>query len=258
MNKEKILSLISLLDDENENTASFAIRELLSEGKEAQAVLGEHQESSNPLLRKRVHQIQAITAIKKSRDILSRRLSNKHSSIWNGMLEIHLSWFDKDTKDNVNNMFYELLSEFKKERILTPSGIAHFMRFNGFVMPIDGDIDSEYYCIGPVLESKIGSDALLSTIAYKLLLESGITAKIVEYKKLVCLLFPLNTVIAPNTWKTEQINTSDYKEIKPGELFRYTMLQLYLAAACSENYRYSFIIGQCLKKTEKQAKNTGS
>lgn len=256
MNKDKILSLISLLDDENENTASFAIRELLTEGKEAQSFFAEYQESSNQLLRKRIHQLQAINAMKKSRDILSRRFSNKHSSIWNGMLEIHLSWFDKDTKDNINILFCELLSEFAKEKFISPANIAHFMHFMGFVMPIDGDIDPEYYCMGPVLESKIGSDALLSTIAYKLLIESGVTAaKLIEYNNLVCLLYPPGIVISPSTWKLEQVNASNYKEIEIGKLLRYTMLQLFLASTCSENYRYSFTIGKCLKNAKNPRKD---
>lgn len=250
MNKDKILSLISLLDDENENTASFAIRELLSEGKKIHSALAEHQESNNNLLRKRIHQLQAINTIKKSRDILSRRFSNKHSSIWNGMLEVHLAWFDKDTKENINILFCELLKDFLEEKTITPAKTANFMRSMGFVMPIDGDIDPEYYCLGPVLESKIGSDALLSTIAYKLLLESGITTKLVHYENLVCLLYRPGIIICPNTWKLEQVNASNYQEIEPGKLLRYTMLLLFLASTCSENYRYSFTIGKCLKKAK--------
>ncbi|MEI6054962.1 MAG: hypothetical protein WCR55_02795 [Lentisphaerota bacterium] len=255
MNKDKILSLISLLDDENENTASFAIRELLAEGREVQSSLAEHQESSNNLLRKRIHQLQAINSIKKSRDILSRRFSNKHSSIWNGMLEVHLAWFDKDTKENINILFCELLKEFSQKNTITPATIANFMRSMGFVMPIDGDIDPEYYCMGPVLESKIGSDALLSTIAYKLLIESGVITKLVQYKNLVCLLYRPEIVISPNTWKLEPANISDYQEIEPGKLLRHTMLQLFLASTCSENYRYSFTIGKCLKKAKAPSKN---
>lgn len=254
MNKDKIFSLLSLLDDENESTASFAIRELLAEGKKADQALSEHQESANPLVRKRIHQIQAINLFKKSRDILSRRFTNKHSGIWNGILEIHMSWFDKDIKENLNALFYELLKEFEKEEEITAHSLANFMRLMGFVMPIDGDIDPEYYCIGAVMESKIGSDALLSVIAYKLLIESGVKTRLVKYNNLVSLLFLPDIVITPNTWKIQKVSDSEYTELEPGMVLRYTMLQLFLSAVCSENLRYAFTIGKCLKSSDNAVK----
>ena len=254
MNKEKILSLISLLDDENENTASFAIKELLSEGKKAFEALGEFQESPNHLIRKRIHQVQAINLIKKSREILSRRLSNKHSGLWNGMLEVHLAWFDRDTKENINIFFQELLNEFDKEDDINSISSANFMRMTGFVMPIEGDIDPEYYCVGSALESKIGSDAVLSTILYKILVESGFEVQMVRYKNLVCVLFE-GDIIAPDSWKTFEGVPSEYQILVPGQIIKYTMLQLFLATACSENYRYTYTIGKCLKKSETASVN---
>jgi len=71
----------------------------------------------------------------------------------------------------------------------------------------------------------------------------------------VCLLYRPDTVISPNTWKVEQTRPSDYQEIEPGKLLRYTMLQLFLASTCSENYRYSFTIGKCLKNAQNHNKD---
>jgi hypothetical protein len=254
MDKDKILSLISLLDDENEATGSFAVRELLSEGRKALGFLGEFQESINPLVRKRIHQIQAISTIKKSRDILSRRFFNLHSGIWNGMLEVHLAWFDRDTKDNINALLHELLKEFENEDSLNPKVAADFMRMMGFVMPIEGDIDPEFYCIGAVLESKIGSDAMLSVILYKLLIESGIESKLVKFKNTICLFYE-GEIINPCSWSIEKAVPSEYTILSPGQLMRYTMLQLFLATVCSESYRYTYTIGKCLKKSENSPKS---
>ncbi|HBM16013.1 MAG TPA: hypothetical protein DD381_06700 [Lentisphaeria bacterium] len=252
MNKDKILSLISLLDDENENTSSFAIKELLSEGKKALGALSEFQESVNPIIRKRVHQIQAIHLIRKSRDILVRRLTNRHSGLWNGLLEIHLAWFDRDTKENINALFAELLNEFSKLENLNSKSLANFMRMMGFVMPIEGDIDPEYYCVGSVLESKIGSDSVLSAIAYKLLIESGKEAKLIRYKNITCLIMD-GDIINPESWKTESEKSAEYETLDPGQVMRYTMLKLFLATICSESYRYTYTIGKCLKKSETAA-----
>ena len=247
MNKDKILSLISLLDDENENTASFALKELINGGKKTMEVLSEFQESPQPLIRKRVHQIQAIHQIKKARDILSRRLENKHSGLWNGLMEIHLAWFDRDTKENINLIFCELLEEFLILDELSAESVASFMKMTGFVLGLKGNIDPEYYCLGSVLESKIGNDSLLSAIAYKLLIERGIKAKLIRYQNTICLLMD-NKIIIPDDWITLSQEQPSFDILTPGQVLKYTILQLLLSTVSTDNYRYTYTIGKCLKR----------
>ena len=168
MNSDKIKSLISLLDDEDSAIAMKAMSELLSEGKKIEPFIANMQESSNKLVRRRVHQIQAILKARNYRKILGRRFTNRHSGLWKGLIEIHLLWFDNDGEKNINGLFNSILEKFKKIKDFDSLNIALFMKSMGFVTPIPGDIDSDFCSLGQVLETKIGYDFMLCSIVHKL------------------------------------------------------------------------------------------
>ena len=69
-------SLLSLLDDENEQSASLAMAELLRrDEKQLEPVLRKLQESADPRLRKRIHQLQSTLLLRRRRKVLTDRLS---------------------------------------------------------------------------------------------------------------------------------------------------------------------------------------
>ena len=55
----EIISLLSLLDDEDESIAVEAMAHLLDRGDELGTELAELQDSADPLLRRRVHELQS-------------------------------------------------------------------------------------------------------------------------------------------------------------------------------------------------------
>jgi hypothetical protein len=249
MDFRRIKSLIVLLEDENQKVASSALSELLKYGKEAGFLIKRFQESPNVLLRKRIHQLQAIARVKALREMLSRRLNNVHSGLWNGLLEIHMLWFDRDIKDNINELFWALLDEFKANCDFSAQAIASFMKSRGFVIPIKGDIDAEFYCIGPVLESKIGTEAVLSALVWKLLLESGKKAKIVKIREGFGVFCYDGYVIIPNDWEAVVSTEGEYREYSPGEVLKSIAFKLFLSTITSDSFRYSYTIGSCVGKT---------
>lgn len=253
MNFRRIKSLIVLLGDENQNIASSALRELLKYGKDAGFLIKRFQESSNPLLRKRIHQFQAISRVRELREILSRRLNNVHSGLWNGLLEIHMLWFDRDIKESINEFFWTLLDEFKANCDFSARAIASFMKSRGFVIPIKGDIDAEFYCIGSVLESKIGTEAILATLVYKLLIESGKKSKIVKVREAFGVFCPDGYVIIPTDWGVIVSSEGEYKECSPGEILKSIAFKLFLSTVISDSFRYSYTIGSCVGKISSDA-----
>ena len=60
-------SMISLLDDPDENIAVSVMAELLKHESELMPLLGELQESDNKLLRKRVQQLETIILLRSRR-----------------------------------------------------------------------------------------------------------------------------------------------------------------------------------------------
>ncbi len=249
MNFRRIKSLIALLEDENQKIASSALSELLKYGKEAGFLIKRFQESPNVLLRKRIHQIQAVARVRELREMLSRRLNNVHSGLWNGLLEIHMLWFDRDIKENINELFWALLDEFKANCDFSARAVSLFMKSRGFVIPIKGDIDAEFYCIGPVLESKIGTEAVLSALVYKLLLESGKKAKIVKVKQGFGVFCYDGYVIIPNDWELIASTDGEHRECMPGEILKSIAFKLFLSTVTSDSFRYSYTIGSCIGKT---------
>lgn len=248
MNLKNIKSLMALLEDENQVIASGAMNELLKYGKASSVLARKYQENSNPILRKRIHQLQAVAKTRKSRDILSRRLNNTYSGLWNGLLEIHMLWFDKDAKENINELFLEFLGDFKAHSDFSFQAVALFMKTRGFVTPIKGDIDADFYCLGPVLESKIGCEEILTILVYKLLLETGRKSKIIRIGNNFGVLSEEGYAVTPEDWKLFTPAKNLYKECSTGDILKSIILKLFLSAVASDGFRYAFAIGVCIAK----------
>ena len=73
MPRNKLQSLISLLDDPDENIAVSVMAEMLKYEAELLPLLGELQESENKLLRKRIQQLETIILLRnRRRDFLKK------------------------------------------------------------------------------------------------------------------------------------------------------------------------------------------
>jgi hypothetical protein len=250
MNADRIKSLISLLDDENSAIATKAMSALLSEGKKIEPFIADMQESSNKLLRRRVHQMQVILKSRKSRNILGRRFKNRHSGLWKGLIEIHLLWFDNDGEKNINCLYSSVLEKFKKLKGFDSLTIAIFMKSMGFVTPIPGDIDSDLCSLGQVLETKIGYDFMLCSIVHKLASYLGREFNFITKNSKILISCDDGQVIDPETWKIEIYNKDIHKICTTGELLKLATFQLFTGAVASDSYRYIYTIGSCISKTE--------
>ena len=79
-------SLLSLLDDENEQAAALAMAELLRrDEKQLEPVLRKLQETTNPRLRKRIHQLQSTILLRRRRRNLTARLFGEKRNLLDGL-----------------------------------------------------------------------------------------------------------------------------------------------------------------------------
>ena len=68
MSSEHLKILLGMLDDPDENSAVSVMGELLrSNSDELLPLLGDLQESNDPLMRKRIHELQSIIALRNRR-----------------------------------------------------------------------------------------------------------------------------------------------------------------------------------------------
>jgi hypothetical protein len=241
-------SLVSLLDDEDDHSASFAMAELLSSKDPIDRVLREIQESPNPRLRRRGHQMQSILTIRRRRQALCRRLKRTSADVFIGLCELHFLWYDQDPPNMIEKQWTPLRESAMKFRPDTMEKLAYFMRKNGFITMDVDDIDPDFYCIGVVLEESIGADFILCAIAMRLAAIFGLDLRIIRFSGSFALLGPRDTIIQPaKDWQLVRLRT--HREIrtwKSSELLRLAASMLFYCSIGTDSFRYTYTIGNCL------------
>ena len=136
--KKKIENLIKLLDDENPQTAQAAMAEMLKHENELEEYLAHHQESENVLLRKRIHQLQAIIMVRRRRKKFAKIVKDRQLSLIEGLIEVHLQWYDNDSERSIMSLWSELLATAQRYNPSTLEKLAYFMRKCGFTLSPKG------------------------------------------------------------------------------------------------------------------------
>src|SRR5574344_1799535 len=160
-----IASLLSLLDDEDERVAVSAMAELLYRENELGGALAELQESPNPLVRRRTHQLQAALTLRRRRCEFRRKLDARQVDVIDGLIDVHLQWFDNDSRPELEDLWTKFSDEAHKCPLGTLEELAYFLRKQGFRPQPETTMHPEWYCIGPALENHIGAASLLAGIA---------------------------------------------------------------------------------------------
>ena len=239
--------LVELLDDENEQSASMAMAELLTKGSTAlEPVLRDMQKSDNPRLRKRTRQLQHAL-IARSRRRIFMQPPERPISLLTGLIRLHLCWFDNDKQSFVEKQWRELEAAYQKAHPVTLAEMAAFMKKLFPDRPENRDFHPDSFCIGAVLEDKIGSDLIFSCIAAILSSSSRNRFSVVRVgpdtavaDRSGCLCFPIDdwklySGVAegdepPVVWDTETI-------------LRYVSSVLFVSAVASDGFRYLYTLG---------------
>ena len=163
--RSDLASLLSLLDDEDETVAVNAMAELLNREAELGDALAVLQESDHPLLRRRSHQLQAAITLRRRRREFASRLNAPHIDLIDGLIDVHLQWYDNDSRPELVRIWEKFRAEANRCPLRTLENIAYFMRKCGFTARNETTMRPEYYCIGPVLENRTGAVAILAGLA---------------------------------------------------------------------------------------------
>lgn len=246
--KKKIENLIKLLDDENPQTAQAAMAEMLKHENELNEYLAHHQESENFLLRKRIHQLQAIITVRKRRRDFAKIVKNRKLNIISGLIEVHLQWYDNDSERNLLNLWGELLATAKCYNPSTLEKLAYFMRKSGFVLAPKDELQPDYFCIGPVLEEFIGADFILCALAREIAASRGLEVKIIRQLGEFAIVDSEGKILTPKDgWQLiQQRQTQDWDFWDNQKIIKLASSMLFLFAVSSDSFRYVSTIGESL------------
>ncbi len=250
-NIRKIKALLNLLDDEDEAVAVEAMAELLGsdvDSGELDRKLALFQEDSNPLIRKRIHQLQAALAMRRRRRDFSRRLDDGSMDMAGGLQEVHLQWFDNDSQVKLQEMWDSFAASAASYHIDSLEKLAGFMRKNGMTALEESTFQPENYCIGAILDSGCGASSVLTCIAWILASESHIDARPVRVLAEFGLLDGCGNLLLPgHNWQIAALkDTVECTFLTKEELLRFASAMLFSHAVNSDSFRYIQTIAQAL------------
>ncbi len=258
MNREaqtgKIRTLLTLLDDPDENVGISAMGELLRHEADVLPLLGELQEADDAILRKRVQQLQAIITVRRRRREFLALLKSRRVDLLEGLVEVHLQWFDNDSKPALCEMVQSFLEVAANNELKNIEELGSFMLRSGFsVPPAGGRCDPENYCIGTILEDRIGADIMLCVIALLVGAESGLELGLVRIMGHFAVVNVSGVMISPdNDWapdRASKLKNGDFWN-DPAAILKYASLMLFLYAVGSDSFRYIHTIGHAISGTD--------
>ena len=258
MPQNKLQSLISLLDDPDENIAVSVMAEMLKYEAELLPILGELQESENKLLRKRIQQLETIILLRNRRRDFLKKITAEEIDIIEGLIELHLLYFDRDTPQLLLEMLQMFMLTAGNNNIKNIAELGNFMARNNFALPPEDELlEPENYCIGPILEDRLGADIMLCTLALLAGIDAGLELGLVRVAGRFAVINQAGEMISPeNDWQIDRVNklqTGDFWN-DPKAVLKYASLMLFLHAVSSDNFRYVYTIAQALCESSDECK----
>ncbi len=228
------------------------------------------QETSDKRLRKRVHQLQSAIALRKRRVDFSRFLhagnegmeEGKKLSLIDGLIRVHLLWFDNDSPDVLKKHWERFLALSRKYAPSTLEEISLYMQKKRFRCAYKDELEPENFCIGSVLADKLGADFILCAICVLLFKhwnnDPSCTIHITQAAEKEFILVDScgNILVPANNWDyipfEQQYKFEFWDDLA---LLRYAGMMLFTCAASTDSFRYIFTVGSCLSDAPRSPGN---
>lgn len=244
-------ALLSLLQDDNIRVASLAMEQFLNLGTDAEETLAEYQESNDPKLRRRIHQLSGILLRRRFRLEFLNSVKNENICVWNGIVQIN-QLFDPQCNTAAVEREMKMMSDTFKSAGSTTAHIATTMRENEFIVPDEDTLDVDLYLIERVLGTKYGCPALLCPLAHQIGKLAGWRSSIVLYEGRFCLMDGDNLLIDPtNGWHIARVG--ELERIHPcgrKDLWLGVLAQLMLVTLVEGNLRDIYHFGDLLTRLD--------
>ena len=247
----EILRVASLLDDPDENTALNAMAELLAREDELGDVPGLLHESKDPLMRRRVHQLEAALLLRRRRKYFLSRLCSPDVDFFDLLVDVHLQWFDNDSRPEIEAAAAAFYRRAAGKHLNSLEDIAAFMTAENMTAEPDTTLKPEIYCIGSILSEHNGAASVLAALACRV--SGGENGPFFPAYVLdgfaVC--DGHDRILLPErSWRI--IGGCDPKNIVPWDMrniLRLASSNLFSAAVNSDSFRYILTVAQSLSGT---------
>lgn len=247
----EIEALFDLIDDENEQSATLAMAELLRKNSPAlDSILCSLQESANPRMRRRVHQLQSAIGMRRRRHLAGEGFRTHNMPLLNGLIHLHLLWFDNDLQEAILEQWNELVTQCRGARISSLERLGFFMHKQRLLCPVKENSVPDHFCFGAVLEDQTGSDIILASIALLLAKNvCGLSLRLVLMNADFCLMDEKENLLLPCTdWKYVPSGTQEgvCNSWNDEMILRYVASMLFSASVAGDGFRYLYTLGECL------------
>jgi hypothetical protein len=245
--ENEINALLSLLDDEDENIALNAMARLLELESFLGDKLGQLQESDNPLLRKRGHQLQVAITLRARRKLFFKEIQSNNFDFIVLLLNFHLLWFDNDSEPKLFDEFAKFESSFDENSKSSLKEIASNMKLREFNVVRDSTIYPEIYCLGSILNEQIAAQSVICAIL-KYIVQNSLQVKIIRFMNNFGLLDNDNMVLWPgDNWQITKLpNDAEVEYWNFRDILKYIGLTLFSSAVNSDSFRYVLTLAQTL------------
>lgn len=241
-------NLLKLLDDDNEQSASIAMAELLQQDDpRLERILRSLQETSDAKLRRRIHQLQSAIIKRRNRRQLGEALERNEVSLLEGILRLHLLWFDNDTRGEISDQWNDFLAEIGKRSCSTPRRLLLHLQKKFTCSPsFMEDMNADQICIGTILEDGFATDFMCCIIAKLAGEHFNMPFDVVRFQGEFVLLRD-GTLYSPSHQWGEMPNPEPGIHIwRTEELLSLVSAMLFSCAVSSDSFRYIYTIGSCM------------
>ena len=242
-----ILRIASMLDDADENVGVNLLAQLLERADELGDLPALLQESGDPVVRRRAHQLQSALTMRRRRREFHRRLTeDANPDLPAGLEELHLLWFDRDSAAALHTAVTEFAADFRSGGTASLEEVEFFLRRRNFLPEPESTIVPESYCLGTILDRRAGAGSVLLALAAELADGAGLRVVrtldefgLVDGRGGILLgggawrLCPAPDIKALEFWNSRMI-------------LRYVAATLLSCAVNSDSYRYVMSIAQAL------------
>ena len=237
-NDTKISALLELLQDDDPKVASLAMEQFLKLGELAEETIALHQESQDPHLRHRIHQLGTILLHRRTRRQFIDAVHSEGMSLWEGVCRINELYDPRLNRARLDVAVSELLETLGRGEP-GAARLAAFMRAEEFTVPTDDMLRVELYLAEDVLANTSGSPALLCALTHHLGQASGWNATLVLHEGRYCLIDDNQLLVDPTAgWQVAKLQSA--AKIHPcscKDLWIGVLSQLFLVALVDGDLR---------------------
>ncbi|MBO7741066.1 MAG: hypothetical protein J6S21_00795, partial [Victivallales bacterium] len=181
--------------------------EQLLHSPDCQKFIADYQDTSEPLLRQRIHQLSIIAENRQIMDTLIRRFERNSLDIWQCALMLDKTYDPRTTRRYLNNVIREFQREMPASGgELTLAQVGEFMKYRNFHVPQLPWFSIDFFLISSVILNGAGIPLLLCVLAARLARTRNLVCSICLKDGKVCLADNHGNLLDPlMNWELTQV-----------------------------------------------------